>query len=292
MPTSIDFVKTQALGNDFILVEREGVAGRTDEQLAAMSRRICDRHFGVGADGLIFWQKVESHFALRIFNSDSSEAECSGNGLRCAAAYLIETGRWPHSEIQLKTISGVYTLRRAGAAYEADMGLPSLRPEQIPFIPLLARRGQGEVPDGPLDRVVNYPLWLDGSEVRISACSTGNPHCSLFVPEIDEKAVNDLGARLERHPAFPNRTNVEFIRVLNDQEIEVAFWERGAGPTFASGTGSCGATVASILNGKTGRSVTVHTKGGDLQVEWPEGGRLKLTSTASIVAEGRYLETI
>jgi diaminopimelate epimerase len=281
MPTSIEFVKTQALGNDFILVERSAVAGRTDEQLAAMSRRICDRHFGVGADGLIFWQRVESHFALRIFNSDSSEAECSGNGLRCAAAYLIETDRWTHSEIQLQTVSGVYTLRRVGAAYEADMGLPGLRPEQIPFLP-----------DGPVDRVVNYPLRLDGTEVRISACSTGNPHCSLFVSEIDEKTVNDLGGRLERHPAFPNRTNVEFIRVLSDKEIEVAFWERGAGPTFASGTGSCGATVASVLNGKTGRAVTVHTKGGDLQVEWPEGGRLKLTSTARIVAEGRYLEAV
>jgi diaminopimelate epimerase len=277
----LDFVKTQALGNDFILVERSVLAGRTDEQLANLSRKICDRHFGVGADGLIIWQRLEPQFQLRIINSDGSEAECSGNGLRCAAAYFIETGLWPTPEVQLKTVSGVYTLRRVGGAYDADMGLPGLRPEQIPFIS-----------DEPVDRVVNYPLRLDGKEVRISACSTGNPHCSLFVSTIDQKTVEELGARLERHAAFPNRTNVEFIRVLNDKEIEVAFWERGAGPTFASGTGSCGATVASILNAKTGRSVTVHTKGGDLQVEWPEGGRLKLTSTAHIVAEGRYLHIV
>ena len=127
-------------------------------------------------------------------------------------------------------------------------------------------------------------------EVRITACSTGNPHCSLFVNELDDKTVERLGSQLERHPAFPNRTNVEFIRVLNEKEIQVAFWERGVGPTYASGTGSCGAAVASILNGKTGRNVTIHTKGGKLTVEWPEDGRLKLTSTATIVAEGRFLQ--
>jgi diaminopimelate epimerase len=159
------------------------------------------------------------------------------------------------------------------------MGIPGLAPREIPFNAAV-----------PTDRVVNYPMELDSEIVTITACSTGNPHCSLFVGALDDAYVQRIGPQLERHSRFPNRTNVEFIHVLNDREVEVAFWERGVGVTFASGTGSCGATVASILNGKTGRHVTVHTKAGKLQVEWPENGRLKLTSTANIVAEGRFLE--
>jgi diaminopimelate epimerase len=275
----IDFVKTHALGNDFILVEGKAVASKDDHQLAELSRKICDRYFGIGADGLILWTPQAEVFDIRIFNRDGSEAECSGNGLRCAAAYLIESGRWKQSEIRLQTVSGIYTLRRTGKEYAADMGVPGLRPEEIPFIP-----------DGPAERIVDYPLTVDGQQVRISACSTGNPHCSLFVSTLEDAAIERLGPRLEHHSAFPHRTNVEFIRVLNDREIQVAFWERGVGLSNASGTGSCGATVACVLNGKTGRHVTVYTKAGKLTVEWPENGRLKLTSTANIVAEGRYLE--
>jgi diaminopimelate epimerase len=273
----IPFVKTQALGNDFLLVEHTADIPADYPELA---RRICDRYFGVGADGLILWQRVGDIFPIRIFNRDGSEAECSGNGLRCMAAYLIESGRWPENEIRLETVSGMYTLHRSGRQYAADMGEPQLTPDRIPFIP----------PATSLDRVVNYPLPADGHLFAISACSTGNPHCSLFVEELDDSYIDTVGALLERHPAFPHRTNVEFIHVLNQREIEVAFWERGVGRTFASGTGSCGATVASILNGRTDRQVTVHTKAGKLLVEWPEGGRLKLTSTANIVAEGNYLE--
>ena len=272
----IPFVKTHALGNDFILVEQSSKVPADHSELA---RRICDRYFGIGADGLILWQAAGDSFTLRIFNRDGSEAECSGNGLRCVAAYLIESGRWQKNDIRLETISGVYRLRRTGRQYEADMGQPQLSPAAIPFIP----------PE-PIERIVDYPLRANGRVFAITACSTGNPHCSLFVDELDDPYIEHVGPLLERHPAFPHRTNVEFIHVLNDREIEVAFWERGVGRTYASGTGSCGATVASILNKKTGRQVRVHTKAGNLAVEWPENGRLKLTSTANIVAEGNYLE--
>src|SRR5437899_8630952 len=170
-------------------------------------------------------------------------------------------------------------LRRSGQQYEADMGVPQLAPSLIPFIS-----------PAKIERVVNYPLPANGHLFAITACSTGNPHCSLFVDELDDVYVENVGPLLERHPAFPHRTNVEFIHVLSDREIEVAFWERGVGRTYASGTGSCGATVASILNKKTGWQVRVHTKAGNLTVEWPENGRLKLTSSANIVAEGNYLE--
>lgn len=272
----IPFIKTHALGNDFILVEQTSNVPADHSEFA---RRICHRYFGVGGDGVILWKPASDIISLHIFNRDGSEAECSGNGLRCMAAYLIESGRWPKDEIRLQTISGVYTLRRTGRQYEADMGVPALAPAEIPFVPA-----------APVDRVVNYPLAADGEMFAITACSTGNPHCSLFVDALDQAYIDRVGPLLERSPSFPHRTNVEFIRVMSDKEIEVGFWERGVGPTYASGTGSCGAAVASILNGKTGRKVTVRTKAGKLMVEWPENGRLKLTSTANIVAEGNYLE--
>jgi len=270
------FVKSHALGNDFILVES---TTQVPSDISNFSRRICDRYFGIGGDGLILWNRDGDVFRIRIFNQDGSEAECSGNGLRCTAAYLIESHRWPHDEIQLQTVSGLYGLRRVGQQYEADMGEPQLRPEDIPFLP-----------EQHMERVVNYLLRGDGKSFSITACSTGNPHCSLFVDRLDDAFVRGAGPLLENHPAFPNRTNVEFIRVANDKEIEVRFWERGVGYSNASGTGSCGATVASILNGKTGRKVTVHAKAGTLIVEWQENNRLKLTSTANIVAEGKYFE--
>jgi len=272
----IPFVKTHALGNDFILVERTDKVPQTYPDFA---RRICNRYFGIGGDGVILWNAAGDVFKIRIFNQDGSEAESSGNGLRCMAAYLIQSGRWSKDEIRLETMSGVYTLRRSGSQYEADMGEPKLRPEDIPFKPAT-----------PIERVVDYPLEVDGRSFAITGCSTGNPHCSLFTDQLDDAYVEAVGPLLERHPAFPNRTNVEFIRVLNRSEIEVRFWERGVGYSNASGTGSCGAVVASILNGKTSRKVTVHAKAGQLIVEWPENGRLKLTSTANIVAEGNYLE--
>jgi diaminopimelate epimerase len=273
----ISFAKTHALGNDFILTE---LSDSVPPNYPDLARRICNRYFGVGGDGLILWENAGDVVKIRIFNQDGSEAECSGNGLRCMAAYLTESGRWRKDEIRLQTVSGVYTLRRVGQLYEADMGEPKLAARDIPFIAAT-----------PLDRVVNYTLRVDGNTTfEITACSTGNPHCSIFVDRVDDAYVAQVGPLLERHPAFPNRTNVEFIHVVNDREIEVRFWERGVGYSNASGTGSCGATVASILNGKTNRKVTVHAKAGDLLVEWPENGRLKLTSSANIVAEGNYLE--
>jgi diaminopimelate epimerase len=273
----IPFIKTHALGNDFILVE---LTGSVPQDYSAFAQRICHRYFGVGGDGVILWKPERALFKLRIFNQDGSEAECSGNGLRCMAAYLMESRQWTEDEIRLETVSGVYTLRRVGQQYEADMGEPCLLPKDIPFVPSV-----------PLERVINYQLKVNGEVFAITACSTGNPHCSLFVDKVDDSYVHKIGPILEKHPAFPNRTNVEFIHVLNDREIEVRFWERGVGYSNASGTGSCGATVASILNAKTGRKVTVHAKAGKLVVEWLENGRLNLTSTANIVAEGNYLET-
>jgi diaminopimelate epimerase len=271
----LPFVKTQALGNDFLLVEQARV---TEGDYPSLARRICDRRLGLGADGLILWTPGAAAFQLRIFNIDGSEAECSGNGLRCAAAYLLQSGKTGDSRIELQTVSGIYVLEKTGDRFAADMGIPALSPKDIPFV----------TPE-PLERVVDFTLEVEGEPVRITACSTGNPHCSLFVDAIDSTVVETLGPKLETHPAFPNKTNVEFIHVRNPKAIEVAFWERGAGRTPSSGTGSCGATVASILNQRTERTVTVHTQYGTLEVEWnADSNRLRLVATASVVAEGEY----
>ncbi len=271
----IPFVKTQALGNDFLLVE----ADRTDRaEHSALARSICDRRKGVGADGLILWNREGEGFGLRIFNKDGSEAECSGNGLRCAAAHLMGDRPETRGHIVLRTVSGTYTLRKVGNLFEADMGEPSLSPDSVPF----------RAPVGT-DRIVDFPLEVEGKTVHITACATGNPHCTLFVDRIEPEQVGTLGPLLERHPAFPNRTNVEFVQVHDRDEIAVAFWERGVGRTPASGTGSCGATVAAILNGRTERRVHVRTDGGSLWVEWRKDGRLELRAEAHVVAEGHYL---
>ena len=271
----IPFVKTQALGNDFLLVDTAVTAGA---EHAVLARSICDRRRGVGADGLILWHTEGQGFGLRIYNMDGSEAECSGNGLRCAAAYLM--GHVPETDehIVLKTVSGTYTIERVGDLFEADMGAPSLSPDSIPF----------RAPEGT-DKIVDYPLEVDGQKVCATACATGNPHCSLFVDRIDTEYVRTLGPLLERHQAFPNRTNVEFIQVLNRREIAVTFWERGVGRTPSSGTGSCGATVAAVLNGRTEPKVQVHTDGGSLWVAWQPDGRLRLRAEAHVVAEGHYM---
>ena len=270
----IPFVKTNALGNDFILIADADVTGARHH----LATRICDRHFGVGADGLIVWKPTKEGAEIRIFNMDGSEAECSGNGLRCVAVYLMGLEQFNAEQIELRTVSGSYPIRRVGDGLETAMGVPGLKPEEIPFLDT----------DG-LECIVDYALDVDGSPVRVTACSTGNPHCSLFVPSIEAGIIESLGPKLENHPAFPNRTNVEFVHLRNRSEIEVAFWERGVGMTLASGTGSCGATVASILNGLTERHVRVHTQSGMLDVEWAEDGNLTLTSTAEVVAEGRYM---
>ncbi len=271
----VPFAKAHGLGNDFLLVASEDAG---DGDLPALARAICNRRTGVGADGLILWKSEGDRFHLRIINSDGSDAESSGNGLRSMAAYLFSSGK-ASGRVRLETVSGIYTLESLGDLYRADMGSPALEPRAIPFVPV----------GDPPDRIVDYPLEVDGEMIRISACATGNPHCSVFVTDLDPDRIATLGPKLESHPAFPNRTNVEFVRVINRGEIEVRFWERGAGPTPASGTGSCGAVVASILNGKTDRKVVVHAENGDLEVEWTEGGRLWLVSSASVVAEGKFL---
>jgi diaminopimelate epimerase len=277
------FTKLHGLGNDFLVVSPGGADLSSAGELA---RKICDRHTGVGADGLIFLipEKGEpARAGFRIFNADGSEAEISGNGLRCAAAFLASSGGVTSPKVLFRTAAGERpseVIASKGSLFEVRIGLgaPRLASKDIPF------------DDGRVhDRVLDYPLSVIHKTFPVTCVSIGNPHCSLFFDALPSHGEwRGIGAEIESHPFFPNRTNVEFIRVVGRDEIEVLFWERGVGETLASGTGSAAAAVASMLKGLTDRLVKVRTAMGGLTVEWPEGGEVSQTGPAEVVFSGDY----
>jgi diaminopimelate epimerase len=281
------FHKFQALGNDFLIV-REAELRAVTKDLEGFSRRICDRHFGVGADGLELLldqpSSPDADFEVRLFNADGGETPISGNGTRCVAAYLYLVEQWPEKTARIRTGAGVKTVRPVSrepraVVFETEMGTPFFSSEKIPV-----------VLDTPLERVIRRTLTMDGESIEFTATSMGNPHCSLLVEDFDAIDWRRLGSKLEIHPAFPERTNVEFIRVLSRGEIEVRFWERGVGETLASGTGACGAALAAMLNEKTDRKITVKTEAGELIVEWREDGSVLQTGEACAVFHGEWNE--
>jgi diaminopimelate epimerase len=276
----VHFAKAHGLGNDFILVaEQEAPKGPS----AAWARRLCDRHEGIGGDGVIVYALAPEAVRMRLLNADGSEGEVSGNGVRCLAAFAAgRRGLSPHHVVL--TLPGprpVSVSDLGGGRYRVRTGLgPAiLASEQIPVA--LAP---------PQPRVVEHPLEAAGRAVRVTATSLGNPHCAVFLdaPAPDELLAT-LGPALERHPFFPRRTNVEFVTVLAPDRIRVRFWERGVGYTRASGTGAASAVVASVLNGRAGRHVTVQCDGGELEVEWPPDGEVRQTGEVEIVFEGRWI---
>ena len=277
------FTKLHGLGNDFLVVSPGGADLSSAGELA---RKICDRHTGVGADGLIFLTPEKGEPAragFRIFNADGSEAEISGNGLRCAAAFLASSGGATSLKVLFRTAAGERpseVLSSRGPLFEVRIGLgaPRLTSKDIPF------------DDGRVhERIVDYPLSMIPGTFPVTCVSMGNPHCGLFFDALPSHGEwRGIGAAIESHPFFPNRTNVEFIRVLGRDEIEVLFWERGVGETLSSGTGSAAAAVASMLKGLTDRSIKVRTALGSLKVEWLEGGEILQTGPAEVVFSGDY----
>lgn len=278
------FTKAQGLGNDFIIVEEKDVPAQTPS-FSDVTQRICNRHHGVGADGmLLIFPHVTKRGAyfLRVFNSDGTEAETSGNGLRCAAAYLFDRGLVKNPKVEVTTQSGwcqLELLSHVGRRYSfvADMGQPVFTPESIPF---KAPAGSG--------RIVNFPLPIGASTFPVTVLSMGNPHCVLFFESLEEIPVKELGQLVERHELFPNKTNVEFVQVLSREEIAAVFWERGAGETFSSGTGASAAAAAAIMQGLVNSSVTVHAAGGDMLIEWRDGESLFVTGPAEVVFDGNW----
>ena len=280
------FTKMHGIGNDFVMVSCLGKDG--EDLLAEAQKRavfLCDRKFGVGGDGVIALLPGKSApFEMRMFNPDGSEAEMCGNGIRCFAKFLFDRGLTRgETNIPTETGAGLLHLQvTAGpdgkaAMIKVDMGEPVLVPSQVP-----TTLGAGG--DAP---AVSLPLDLGSQTISVTAVSMGNPHAVTFVDDAKAYPIETVGPLVESHPAFPRRTNTEFIQVLSEREINFRVWERGAAETLACGTGACGAVVACVLNGKTGRQVLVHLPGGDLDIDWSEAdNHVYMTGAATEVFEG------
>ncbi len=280
----VNFVKMEGLGNDFILLDdRKGsiAAHRPYFELAAT---LCDRHFGIGADGIILILNPgdDGHdICFRIYNSDGSEAQMCGNGMRCFAGYLYETGIMSQKRFRVDTRFGTVIPevmtddRDRVVSVRVDMGEPVLACADIPF-------------DGAAATALDETLRVGEVEYRISALSMGNPHAVIFVDDPDLVDLERLGRAIETHPRFPDRTNVEFVRILKDHEMSMRVWERGAGLTLACGTGACAVLVAACLTGRTGDRALIHLPGGDLDIHWDRTtNHVFKTGPARLVFEGR-----
>lgn len=276
----MNFTKMHGLGNDFIVVVADRLPGDASERAVAL----CDRHFGIGADGLVYIvPSARADFQMRIFNADGSEAEQCGNAIRCVAKYVYDNRLTEKTELTIETIgAGVQPVRlnvQNGkvATVRVDMGEPMLGGLDIPTTI-------------DADVVLDQPIEVDGTTMRFTAVSMGNPHCVIYVDDAANFDLHRYGPQIETHPLFPKRVNVEFATVRSRTYVEMRVWERGAGPTLACGTGACATLVASVLGGKTDRRATVNLAGGDLEIEWSEAdNRVYMTGPAEIVFRGEWL---
>lgn len=271
------FVKMHGLGNDFIVLEASSWDNAA--QCQKIASFMCDRKFGIGADGLIVIGKdTNLDIFMRIYNSDGSEAEMCGNGIRCVARYAYERNMVNDTLVSVRTMAGPrYPELKLSAgkteAVRVDMGEPVLTRDKIPM------QGDGDN--------IGVPLTAAGRNFIITGVSMGNPHCVILVDDINQVPVDTWGPEIEKHQMFPAKTNVEFVQVLKPDEIVMRVWERGAGITLACGTGACATLVGCVLNGKVNRSAVVHLLGGDLIIEWDEqSNHVYMTGPAVQVFEG------
>ena len=273
------FTKMHGCGNDFIVVDDVANEWDFDEEAVQL---LCDRHFGIGADGLILVRNAsdpEGDFFMLYVNADGSLAEMCGNGVRVFAKYLDDTGRVGGDTIAVQTLGGIKRIdivRDENGAFSlarVDMGTPVLDAASIPTAL-------------PGDPVVDALVSTDAGDVRVTCVSMGNPHAIVWVDDVDTAPVTATGPLVEAAPVFPRRTNVEFAQVVDSGRIRLRVWERGVGETLACGTGACATLVAAALTGRTGRSATIELPGGDLDIEWSEDGRVGMTGPAETVFTG------
>ena len=283
--SKIKFTKMQVLGNDFVIVDYEEIKN-LDISLSELSIRMCDRKFGVGADGLIVVNpddmKSNTDVCWRIINSDGSEPQMCGNGMRCFAQYVFNQGLVQGKKFSVNTLAGTIIPEvLEGDLVRVNMGKPILEADKIPV-------------KSNLFPVLNDTLQAEDRTFQFSAVSMGNPHCLIFTDENTEELALKYGSSIENNPIFPEKTNVEFIKVISEKHIKINVWERGCGITLACGTGACASTVASILNNLTENKVTADLPGGSLTIEWAGNPIDKdhdvfMTGSAKVVFEGEYL---
>jgi diaminopimelate epimerase len=277
----IPFTKYQGLGNDFILIDNR----HSPEPLITpeIAVAMCDRHFGIGADGVIFALpgQEETDYTMRIFNSDGSEPEMCGNGIRCLAQFIahLQDKSNTGQSYRIHTLAGTMIPRLEGnEQVTVDMGPPQLLASEISTTLV-----------NKTEKILSVPLEVESKNWLVTCVSMGNPHCVTFVDDVATIALETIGPKFENHPVFPQRTNVEFVQVIDPGYVKMRVWERGAGITLACGTGACAVVVAGVLTGKCDRRCTVELPGGCLQIYWSQtDNRVYMTGSAKAVFEGIY----
>lgn len=281
----VKFCKFHGFGNDYIVIQAEDMAGVSSAQ--DFAKRICHRNTGAGSDGIAVLEKLdgaEADYFCEIVNPDGSFAGFSGNGTRCAVAYLYYSGHWSDENLRLKTRSGIKNYRliekiaEGQYRFEAEIGKPKFSSSEVPVDTAV-----------PKDSVIDEPITINDQQFTFSGVNVGNPVACIFLDDF-EFDWRSIGKEMETHPKFPDRANIVFVRVIDRENIELRIWERGAGETSASGTCSSGAAVLSAFTGRTGRKVSVHTEGGVTEVLWRDDDEMLLTGRADFAYCGEWFE--
>ena len=274
------FTKMQGIGNDYVYVN---CLQETIENPSELAKKISDRHYGVGSDGLIMINPSDkADFEMEMYNADGSRGEMCGNGIRCVAKYVYDYGLTDKTSISVETLAGIKYLDLTVedgkvVLVKVDMGKPMLRPEEVPVV-------------SEKEEVIDEPITVDGQEYRMTCVSMGNPHAVVFIDQdVKEFPLETVGVNFENHERFPKRVNTEFVNVLDRHTAQMRVWERGSGETLACGTGACAVAVACALNGLTEDEVTVKLLGGDLQIKWDrEKNTVYMTGPAEVVFDGEW----
>ena len=271
------FTKMHGIGNDYVYVN---CFSETVENPEAVSKFVSDRHFGIGSDGLILIKPSENaDFEMDMYNSDGSAGAMCGNGIRCVAKYVYDYGLTDKTSISVSTRSGIKYLDLTVedgkvVQVKVDMGAPVLKALEIPVL-------------FDKEQVVDEPISINGKSFRMTCVSMGNPHCVVPVEDVNDLKIEEIGPEFEHNDRFPDRVNTEFIRVIDRKTVQMRVWERGAGETWACGTGACAVAVACILNGWTEEEVHVKLRGGDLKICWDkEKNTVYMTGPATVVFDG------
>ena len=278
------FTKMQGCGNDYVYVDgsRERIPQEEKPQLV---RRLSDRHFGIGGDGVIFINPSdEADFEMEMYNADGTRAEMCGNGIRCVGKFVYDKGLTNKADISVISAGSVKYLGlvvKEGKVEQVkvNMGSPELKSA---LVPVISENGQ----------VIDEPICVQGKNYKMTCVSMGNPHAVVYLGDVDSLAIETLGPKFENHPCFPDRINTEFCKVLDEHNLQMRVWERGSGETLACGTGACATLVAAVLEGLAERSATVRLLGGDLEICWDEDdGHVYMTGPAVTVFEGEWPDT-